>query len=133
LRCGTLGYRIKLFDQTIVTAKFKFQPRVDYNWRVGSIELGRQYSPIEHCMVLLGRTARTWGGPFCRTYRGDDRHLAANMGQTSGSSIMLSTSAGQQIAEFKPRISPRCFLGISQKKLELQNVKAGLQVLLVSK
>ena len=61
--------------------------------------------------------------------------MAANMGQTSGSSIMLSTSAGQQIAGDLSRGLVQGVSNYFSKKIKTPKVtlKAGLQVLLVSK
>ena len=82
---------------TVVTANSKFQ-QGRLQLKISSIELEGNILPIE--LTIYG-----WDGqqglavPYSpeRTAMTD---MAANMGQTSGSSIMLST---------KPRISSRCF------------------------
>lgn len=63
------------------------------------------------------------------------KEMAANMGQTSGSSIMMTNSAGQQIAGDLSRGLVQGVSGYFSKKMRTPNVtlKAGHQVFLVSK
>jgi conjugative transposon TraM protein len=63
------------------------------------------------------------------------KEMAANMGQTSGSSIMLTSSPGQQIAGDLSRGLVQGISGYFSKKMKTPKVtlKSGLQVFLVSK
>ncbi|KQB43873.1 Conjugative transposon TraM protein [Flavobacterium daejeonense] len=63
------------------------------------------------------------------------KEMAANMGQTSGSSIMMTNSAGQQIAGDLSRGLVQGVSGYFSKKMRTPKVtlKAGHQVFLVSK
>ena len=117
---------------TVVTANSKFQ-QGRLQLKISSIELEGNILPIE--LTIYG-----WDGqqglavPYSpeRTAMTD---MAANMGQTSGSSIMLSTSAGQQIAGDLSRGLVQGVSNYFSKKIKTPKVtlKAGLQVLLVSK
>lgn len=61
--------------------------------------------------------------------------MAGNMSQTSGTSLMLTQSAGQQIAADLSRGVMQGISGYLSKKVRTQkvNLKAGYQILLVSK
>ena len=61
--------------------------------------------------------------------------MAANMSQTSGASIMMTQSAGQQLASDLGRGVVQGVSGYFSKKIKTPKVtlKAGLQVLLVPK
>ena len=117
---------------TIVTANSKFlQGRLQL--KISSIELeGNILSTEINIYGLDGQQGLAVPYSPERTAMTD---IAANMGQTSGSSIMLSTSAGQQIAGDLSRGLVQGVSNYFSKKIKTPKVtlKAGLQVLLVSK
>ena len=117
---------------TIVTANSKFQ-QGKLQLKISSIEMDGNILPIE--LTIYGLDGQQGlAVPFSpeRTAMTD---MAANMGQTSGSSIMLATSAGQQIAGDLSRGLVQGVSNYFSKKIKTPKVtlKAGLQVLLVSK
>ena len=117
---------------TIVTANSKFQ-QGRLQLKISSIELEGNILPIElNIYGLDGQQGLAVPYSPERTAMTD---MAANMGQTSGSSIMLSTSAGQQIAGDLSRGLVQGVSNYFSKKIKTPKVtlKAGLQVLLVSK
>ena len=117
---------------TIVTANSKFQ-QGRLQLKISSIELEGNILPIElNIYGLDGQQGLSVPYSPERTAMTD---MAANMGQTSGSSIMLSTSAGQQIAGDLSRGLVQGVSNYFSKKIKTPKVtlKAGLQVLLVSK
>ena len=117
---------------TVVTANSKFQ-QGRLQLKISSIELEGNILPIELTIYGLdGQQGLVVPYSPERTAMTD---MAANMGQTSGSSIMLSTSAGQQIAGDLSRGLVQGVSNYFSKKIKTPKVtlKAGLQVLLVSK
>ena len=117
---------------TIVTANSKFQQgRIQL--KVSSIELEGNILPIE--LTIYGLDGQQGLAVPYSPERTAMTDMAANMGQTSGSSIMLSTSAGQQIAGDLSRGLVQGVSNYFSKKIKTPKVtlKAGLQVLLVSK
>ncbi|WP_339921348.1 conjugative transposon protein TraM [uncultured Flavobacterium sp.] len=117
---------------TVVTANSKFQ-QGRLQLKISSIELEGNILPIELTIYGLdGQQGLVVPYSPERTAMTD---MAANMGQTSGSSIMLSTSAGQQIAGDLSRGLVQGVSNYFSKKIKIPKVtlKAGLQVLLVSK
>ncbi|MFV8442176.1 conjugative transposon protein TraM [Flavobacterium sp. LB2P44] len=117
---------------TVVTANSKFQ-QGRLQLKISSIELAGNILPTEiNIYGLDGQQGLAVPYSPERTAMTD---MAANMGQTSGSSIMLSTSAGQQIAGDLSRGIVQGISNYFSKKIKIPKVtlKAGLQVLLVSK
>ncbi|MCW2120648.1 conjugative transposon protein TraM [Flavobacterium sp. 7A] len=117
---------------TVVTANSRFQ-QGRLQLKITSIAFEENILPIELTVYGLdGQQGLTVPYSPERTAMTD---MAANMGQTSGSSIMLSTSAGQQIAGDLSRGLVQGVSNYFSKKIKTPKVtiKAGLQVLLVSK
>ena len=117
---------------TVVTANCRFQ-QGRLQLKITSIAFEENILPIELTVYGLdGQQGLTVPYSPERTAMND---MAANMGQTSGSSIMLSTSAGQQIAGDVSRGLVQGVSNYFSKKIKTPKVtiKAGLQVLLVSK
>ena len=117
---------------TVVTANSRFQ-QGRLQMKITSIAFEENILPIELTVYGLdGQQGLTVPYSPERTAMTD---MAANMGQTSGSSIMLSTSAGQQIAGDLSRGLVQGVSNYFSKKIKTPKVtiKAGLQVLLVSK
>ncbi|NRS87724.1 conjugative transposon TraM protein [Flavobacterium sp. 7E] len=117
---------------TVVTANSRFQ-QGRLQLKITSIAFEENILPIELTVYSLdGQQGLTVPYSPERTAMTD---MAANMGQTSGSSIMLSTSAGQQIAGDVSRGLVQGVSNYFSKKIKTPKViiKAGLQVLLVSK
>jgi conjugative transposon TraM protein len=117
---------------TVVTANSKFQ-QGRLQLKISSIELDGNILPIE--LTIYGLDGQQGLAVPYSPERTAMTDMAANMGQTSGSSIMLSTSAGQQIAEDLSRGLVQGVSNYFSKKIKTPKVtlKAGLQVLLVSK
>lgn len=117
---------------TIVTANSKFQ-QGRLQLKVSSIELEGNILPIE--LTIYGLDGQQGLAVPYSPERNAMTDMAANMAQTSGSSIMLSTSAGQQIAGDLSRGLVQGVSNYFSKKINTPKVtlKAGLQVLLVSK
>ncbi|MBC5838161.1 conjugative transposon protein TraM [Flavobacterium muglaense] len=117
---------------TVVTANSKFQ-QGRLQLKIISIELEGNILPIE--LTIYGLDGQQGLAVPYSPERNAMIDMAANMGQTSGSSIMLSTSAGQQIAGDLSRGLVQGVSNYFSKKIKTPKVtlKAGLQVLLVSK
>jgi conjugative transposon TraM protein len=117
---------------TIVTANSKFQ-QGRLQLKISSIELEGNILPIE--LTIYGLDGQQGLAVPYSPERKAMTDVAANMGQTSGSSVMLSTSAGQQIAGDLSRGLVQGVSNYFSKKIKTLKVtlKAGLQVLLVSK
>ncbi|MEZ7499804.1 conjugative transposon protein TraM [Flavobacterium sp. Arc3] len=117
---------------TVVTANSKFQ-QGRLQLKISSIELEGNILPIE--LTIYGLDGQQGLAVPYSPERTAMTDMAANMGQTSGSSIMLSTSAGQQIAGDLSRGLVQGVSNYFSKKIKTPKVtlKAGLQVLLVSK
>ena len=117
---------------TVVTANSKFQ-QGRLQLKISSIELDGNILPIE--LTIYGLDGQQGLAVPYSAERTAMTDMAANMGQTSGSSIMLSTSAGQQIAGDLSRGLVQGVSNYFSKKIKTPKVtlKAGLQVLLVSK
>ncbi|WP_369765002.1 conjugative transposon protein TraM [Flavobacterium sp. WC2429] len=117
---------------TVVTANSKFQ-QGRLQLKISSIELEGNIFPIE--LTIYGLDGQQGLAVPYSPERTAMTDVAANMGQTSGSSIMLSTSAGQQIAGDLSRGLVQGVSNYFSKKIKTPKVtlKAGLQVLLVSK
>ncbi|TDD97842.1 conjugative transposon protein TraM [Flavobacterium cellulosilyticum] len=117
---------------TVVTANSKFQ-QGRLQLKISSIELEGNILPIE--LTIYGLDGQQGLAVPYSPERTAMTDMAANMGQTSGSSVMLSTSAGQQIAGDLSRGLVQGVSNYFSKKIKTPKVtlKAGLQVLLVSK
>ena len=117
---------------TVVTANSKFQ-QGRLQLKISSIELEGNILPIE--LTIYGLDGQQGLAVPYSPERTAMTDMAANMGQTSGSSIMLSTSTGQQIAGDLSRGLVQGVSNYFSKKIKTPKVtlKAGLQVLLVSK
>ena len=117
---------------TVVTANSKFQ-QGRLQLKISSIELDGNILPIE--LTIYGLDGQQGLAVPYSAERTAMTDMAANMGQTSGSSIMLSTSTGQQIAGDLSRGLVQGASNYFSKKIKTPKVtlKAGLQVLLVSK
>lgn len=117
---------------TVLTANSKFnQGRLQI--KITSIELDGTILPVDLTIYGLDGQQGLFVpySPEMSALKG----MAANMGQTSGSSIMLSSSPGQQIAGDLSRGLVQGISGYFSKKMKTPKVtlKAGLQVFLVSK
>jgi conjugative transposon TraM protein len=117
---------------TVVTANSKFQ-QGRLQLKISSIELVGNILPIE--LTIYGLDGQQGLAVPYSPERTAMTDVAANLGKTSGSSIMLSTSAGQQIAGDLSRGLVQGVSNYFSKKIKTPKVtlKAGLQVLLVSK
>lgn len=117
---------------TVVTANSKFQ-QGKLQLKISSIELEGNILPIE--LTIYGLDGQQGLAVPYSPERTAMTDMAANMGQTSGSSIMLATSAGQQIAGDLSRGLVQGVSNYFSKKIKTPKVtlKAGLQVLLISK
>ena len=117
---------------TVVTANSRFQ-QGRLQLKITSIAFEENILPIE--LTVYGLDGQQGLSVPYSPERTAMTDMAANMGQTSGSSIMLSTSAGQQIAGDLSRGLVQGVSNYFSKKIKTPKVtiKAGLQVLLVSK
>lgn len=117
---------------TVVTANSKFQ-QGRLQLKISSIEMEGNILPIE--LTIYGLDGQQGLAVPYSPERTAMTDMAANMGQTSGSSIMLATSAGQQIAGDLSRGLVQGVSNYFSKKIKTPKVtlKAGLQALLVSK
>lgn len=117
---------------TVLTANSKFQQgRVQM--KITSIEQDGNIIPVD--IIVYGLDGQEGLFVLYSPEMSAFKEMAANMGQTSGSSIMMTSSAGQQIAGDLSRGLVQGVLGYFSKKMRTPKVtlKAGLQVFLVSK
>lgn len=117
---------------TVLTANSKFnQGRLQM--KITSIELDGTILPVD--LTIYGLDGQQGLFVPYSPEMSALKEMAANMGQTSGSSIMLSSSPGQQIAGDLSRGFVQGISGYFSKKMKTPKVtlKAGLQVFLVSK
>ena len=117
---------------TVLTANSKFnQGRLQM--KITSIELDGTILPVD--LTIYGLDGQQGLFVPYSPEMSAVKEMAANMGQTSGSSIMLSSSPGQQIAGDLSRGLVQGISGYFSKKMKTPKVtlKAGLQVFLVSK
>ncbi|MCK8142531.1 conjugative transposon protein TraM [Flavobacterium sp. I-SCBP12n] len=117
---------------TVLTANSKFnQGRLQM--KISSIELDGTILPVD--LTIYGLDGQQGLFVPYSPEMSAVKEMAANMGQTSGSSIMLSSSPGQQIAGDLSRGLVQGISGYFSKKMKTPKVtlKSGLQVFLVSK
>ncbi|WP_140487023.1 conjugative transposon protein TraM [Flavobacterium sp. GSA192] len=117
---------------TVLTANSKFQQgRVQM--KISSIEQQGDIIPVN--IIVFGLDGQEGLFVPYSPEMSAFKEMAANMGQTSGSSIMMTNSAGQQIAGDLSRGLVQGVSGYFSKKMRTPKVtlKAGHQVFLVSK
>lgn len=117
---------------TVLTANSKFQQgRVQM--KINSIEQDGNIIPV--AIIVYGLDGQEGLFVPYSPEMSAFKEMAANMGQTSGSSIMMTNSAGQQIAGDLSRGLVQGVSGYFSKKMRTPKVtlKAGHQVFLVSK
>ncbi|MBD0724799.1 conjugative transposon protein TraM [Flavobacterium sp. L1I52] len=117
---------------TVLTANSKFQQgRVQM--KITSIEQDGNIIPVN--IIVYGLDGQEGLFVPYSPEMSAFKEMAANMGQTSGSSIMMTNSAGQQIAGDLSRGLVQGVSGYFSKKMRTPKVtlKAGHQVFLVSK
>lgn len=117
---------------TVLTANSKFQQgRVQM--KISSIEQDGNIIPVT--IIVYGLDGQEGLFVPYSPEMSAFKEMAANMGQTSGSSIMMTNSAGQQIAGDLSRGLVQGVSGYFSKKMRTPKVtlKAGHQVFLVSK
>ncbi|MFA9193404.1 conjugative transposon protein TraM [Flavobacterium sp. FBOR7N2.3] len=117
---------------TVLTANSKFQQgRVQM--KITSIEQHGNIIPVN--IIVYGLDGQEGLFVPYSPEMSAFKEMAANMGQTSGSSIMMTNSAGQQIAGDLSRGLVQGVSGYFSKKMRTPKVtlKAGHQVFLVSK
>ncbi|WP_188050765.1 conjugative transposon protein TraM [Flavobacterium sp. GP15] len=117
---------------TVLTANSKFnQGRLQM--KISSIELDGTILPVD--LTIYGLDGQQGLFVPYSPEMSAVKEMAANMGQTSGSSIILSSSPGQQIAGDLSRGLVQGISGYFSKKMKTPKVtlKSGLQVFLVSK
>lgn len=117
---------------TVLTANSKFQQgRVQM--KISSIEQDGNIIPV--AIIVYGLDGQEGLFVPYSPEMSAFKEMAANMGQTSGSSIMMTNSAGQQIAGDLSRGLVQGVSGYFSKKMRTPKVtlKAGHQVFLVSK
>lgn len=117
---------------TVLTANSKFQQgRVQM--KITSIEQHGDIIPVD--IIVYGLDGQEGLFVPYSPEMSAFKEMAANMGQTSGSSIMMTNSAGQQIAGDLSRGFVQGVSGYFSKKMRTPKVtlKAGHQVFLVSK
>lgn len=140
---GESGVRLRLLEPaqtpsrtipqgTLLTAITKFQGgRLQLN--VASLELDGNIIPVDITIYDLDgqQGLHVPYSPEMNAFT----EMAGNMGQTSGTSLMLTQSAGQQAAADLSRGVVQGISGYFSKKVKTQKVtlKAGYQVFLVSK
>ncbi len=117
---------------TIVTANAKYQGG-RLQLKVNSIELDGNIIPMDITIYDLDGQQGLYV-PYSPEMNAV-KDIAGNMGQTSGTSVMLTQSAQQQIAADLARGVIQGVSGYFSKKVKTQKVtlKAGYQVFLVSK
>ncbi|MBA0885530.1 conjugative transposon protein TraM [Flavobacterium undicola] len=117
---------------TVLTANSKFQ-QGRLQMKVSSIEMNGNIFSVD--LIVYGLDGQQGllipYSPEISAFK----EMAANMGQSSGSSIMMTNSAGQQIAADLSRGLVQGVSGYFSKKMRTPKVtlKAGHQVFLVSK
>lgn len=140
---GETGVRLRLIEDartpnrtipkgTVLTANAKFQGG-RLQLQVVSIELEGNIIPVEITIYDLDGQQGLYV-PYSPEMNALTE-MAANMSQTSGSNLMLTNSAGQQIAADLSRGVIQGVSGYFSKKIRTPKVtlKAGHQVFLVSK
>lgn len=117
---------------TIVTANAKFQGG-RLQLKVTSLELEGNIVPVDITIYDLDGQQGLYV-PYSPEINALSE-MAGNMSQTSGTSVMLTQSAGQQVAADLSRGVVQGISGYFSKKVRMPKVtlKAGHQVLLVSK
>jgi conjugative transposon TraM protein len=140
---GETGVKLRLLEPaqtpqrtipkgTIVTANAKFQNN-RLQLKVSSIELEGNIIPVDITIYDLDGQQGMYVSysPEMNALT----EMAGNMSQTSGTSVMLTQSAGQQVAADLSRGVVQGISGYFSKKVRTQKVtlKAGHQVFLVSK
>ncbi len=117
---------------TVLTANSKFQ-QGRLQMKISSIERDGNILPVE--LTIYGLDGQQGLSIPYSPEISAFKEMAANMGQTSGSSIMMTNSAGQQIAGDLSRGLVQGVSGYFSKKMRTPKVtlKAGHQVFLVSK
>ena len=117
---------------TVLTANSKFQ-QGRLQMEITSIELDGNIFPVD--LMVYGLDGQQGLSIPYSSEMNALREMAANMGQTSGSGIMMTNSAGQQIAGDLSRGLVQSVSGYFSKKMRTPKVtlKAGHQVFLVSK
>lgn len=117
---------------TVLTANAKFQGG-RLQLKVTSIELEGNIIPVDITIYDLDGQ-QGLNVPYSSEMNALTE-MAGNMSQTSGTNLMLTNSAGQQIASDLSRGVVQGISGYFSKKLKTQKVtlKAGHQLLLVSK
>lgn len=119
-------------QETVLTANSKFQQgRVQM--KITSIEQHGNIIPVT--IIVYGLDGQEGLFVPYSPEMSAFKEMAANMGQTSGSSIMMTNSAGQQIAGDLSRGLVQGVSGYFSKKMRTPKVtlKAGHEVFLVSK
>ncbi|WP_449387188.1 conjugative transposon protein TraM [Chryseobacterium lineare] len=140
---GETGVRLRLLEPaktpnrtipqgTIVTANAKFQGG-RLQLKIISIELEGSIIPVDITIYDLDGQQGLYV-PYSPEMNALTE-MAGNMSQTSGTSIMLTQSAGQQVAADLSRGAVQGISGYFAKKIKTPKVslKAGHQVFLVSK
>ncbi|RDC55342.1 conjugative transposon protein TraM [Pedobacter chinensis] len=140
---GETGVRLRLLEPaqtanrtipqgTIVTANGKFQGG-RLQLKITSIELEGSIIPVDITIYDLDGQQGLYV-PYSHEMNALTE-MAANMSQTTGSSLMLTRSAGQQIAADMSRGVIQGVSGYFSKKVRMPKVtlKSGHQVFLVSK
>lgn len=117
---------------TVLTANSKFQ-QGRLQMKITSIEQHGNIIPVD--IIVYGLDGQEGLFVPYSPEMSAFKEMAANMGQTSGSSIMITNSAGQQIAGDLSRGLIQGVSGYFSKKMRTPKVtlKAGHQVFLVSK
>jgi len=117
---------------TLITADAKFQ-NGRLLLKVSSIELNGNVIPVEITIYDLDGQQGLFV-PYSPEMNAATE-IASNMSQSSGSSIMMTRSAGQQVAGDLSRGLVQGIAGYFSKKIRAPKVtlKAGHQMLLVSK
>ncbi|MGM8361922.1 conjugative transposon protein TraM [Flavobacterium sp. ARAG 55.4] len=117
---------------TVLTANSKFQ-QGRLQMKISSIEQHGNIIPVD--IIVYGLDGQEGLFVPYSPEMSAFKEMAANMGQTSGSSIMMTNSAGQQIAGDLSRGLVQGVSGYFSKKMRTPKVtlKAGHQVFLVSK
>lgn len=124
--------RIEIPSGTVLVAASKFQGG-RLQLKVSSIEYGGSIYPVE-INVYDNHGQPGLNFPYSPEQNAVN-DMVANMSQTSGTNIMMTQSAGQQIASDLGRGVIQGVSGYFQKKVRQQKVtvKAGHQILLVPK
>lgn len=117
---------------TLLTASAKFQ-QGRLQMKITSVELDGSIFPVD--ITVYGLDGQEGLNIPYSSEMNALTEMAANMSQTSGSSIMMTRSAGQQIAGDLSRGVVQGVSGYFSKKMKTPKVtlKAGHQVFLISK